>query len=228
MRTYDQAKEFAQQQHSSGSSAWHNLCQMFSRQCVGAAPFGASAREAFNATPSDHRHQTSPPPPGSIAYYGFSDHGAGHAVFAVHGGFVWSNDILRSGRIDRVRWDVFPSKWRLPYRGWISQMPSGELPIQRQVDGHDSELPAYRQGRKVFASRMRFEQDDSDSVWNLQVALMARGFGFDDGPTGYYGRHTRRSVAAFQRRRGWVGKDADGIAGPQTVAQLRLVWVDDE
>ena len=44
----------------------------------------------------------------------------GHAVFAVNGGFVWSNDILRRGHIDRVRWDVFPSRWRLPYRGWIS------------------------------------------------------------------------------------------------------------
>jgi hypothetical protein len=89
MRTYEQAKEFAQSQHRSGSSSWHNLCQMFSRQCVGASPFGASAREAFNSTPADHRHQTSPPPPGAIAYYGFADHGAGHAVFSVHGGFVW-------------------------------------------------------------------------------------------------------------------------------------------
>ena len=51
MRTYGQAKEFAQQQHRSGSASWHNICQMFSRQCVGAPPFGASAREAFNADP---------------------------------------------------------------------------------------------------------------------------------------------------------------------------------
>ena len=225
MRTFEQAKEFAQQQHRSGSTSWHNLCQMFSRQCVGASPFGASAREAFNATPGENRHQSSPPPPGAIAYYGFADHGAGHAVFAVHGGFVWSNDILRSGQIDRVRWDVFTSKWRLPYRGWISATPTGdELPVQRRPERND--VPGYRQGRKVYASKMQLAQDDSDSVWNLQVALLARGFEFEDGPTGYYGRHTRRCVAAFQRRRGWEGKDADGIAGPQTIARLGLVWVD--
>jgi hypothetical protein len=223
MRSYPQAKDFAQQQHRTGSTSWHNLCQMFSRQCVGAAPFGASAREAFNATPGEDRHESSPPPPGAIAYYGFADHGAGHAVFAVHGGFVWSNDILRPGRIDRVRWDVFPNRWRLPYRGWISRTPSGELPIQQSADRGD--LPGYRQGRKVYASRMHLEQDDSDSVWNLQVALMARGFEFEDGPTAYYGRHTRRCVAAFQTRRGWTGRDADGIAGPQTIARLGLVWV---
>ena len=220
MRTYEQAKEFAQQQHR-GSASWHNLCQLFSRQCVGAAPFGASAREAFDATPSDARHSTSPPPPGSIAYYGFADRGAGHAVFAVNGGFVWSNDIVRTGRIDRVQWDVFPSRWGLPYRGWISACPTGELPVQRQDEG-----PTYRQSKRVYRSKMRLEQDDSDSVWNLQVALASRGFEFANGPSGYYGQHTRRSVAAFQRRQGWSGPDADGLAGPATIGRLGLVWVD--
>ncbi len=221
MRNYVQAKEFALQQHRTGSSSWLNLCQMFSRQCVGAAPFGASAREAYNNTDEKFRHQSSPPPPGAIAYYGFKDRGAGHAVFAVNGGFVWSNDILRRGRIDRVRWDVFQSRWKLPYRGWISACPAGELPVQR---GNDE--PRYRQGRKVYRSKMRLRQDDSDSVWNLQVALIARGFEFEDGPTGFYGNHTRRCVAAFQHRRGWTGSDADGIAGPITIDKLGLVWTE--
>jgi len=222
MRDFQQAKEFAQHQHRSGSTSWHNLCQLFSRQCVGAAPFGASARDAFNATSPSDRHTSSPPPAGAIAYYGFEDHGAGHAVFAVNGGFVWSNDILHQGQIDRVRWDVFVSRWRLPYRGWISACPTGELPVQKQKD----DGPTYRQGKRVFRSKMRLEQDDSDSVWNLQVALLARGFEFENGPSGYYGAHTRRNVAAFQRRRGWSGADADGLAGPATIGSLGLVWVD--
>ena len=73
---------------------------------------------------------------------------------------------------------------------------------------------------------MRLRQDDSDSVWNLQVALIARGFEFEDGPTGFYGNHTRRCVEAFQRRRGWTGSDADGIAGPFTIDKLGLVWTE--
>jgi hypothetical protein len=211
MRSFEQAKEFAQHQHRSGSTSWHNLCQLFSRQCVGAAPFGASARDAFNATSPSARHTSSPPPAGAIAYYGF----------AVNGGFVWSYDILRTGQIDRVRWDVFVSRWRLPYRGWISACPTGELPVQQEDHG-----PTYRQGKRVFHSKMRLEQDDSDSVWNLQVALIARGFEFENGPSGYYGAHTRRNVAAFQRRRGWSGAGADGVAGPETIGALGLVWVD--
>ena len=224
MRTFDEAKEFAQQQHRDGrAQEWYRLCQVFARQCVGAPAFGASAREAFNAQPASFRHTSSPPPAGSIAYYGFPDRGAGHAVFTVHGGFVWSNDILRSGKIDRVQWDVFMSEWHLPYRGWIDACPAGPLPVQR-----DGSTQRYRQGKRVYAEKMRHGQDDSDSVWNLQVALMGKGFAFQNGPTGYYGAHTRTSCAAFQRRCGWSGRDANGIAGPGTVDRLGLIWIEKE
>lgn len=223
MRTLEQAKEFAKQQHARAAIDWTRKCQMFARQCVGAPSFGATAREAFNGIADEHKHESFPPPAGSIAYYGFRDRDAGHAVFAVPGGFVWSTDILRPGQIDRVKWDVFVhGRWKLPYRGWISACPAGQLPVQAL----DQE-PTYRQGRRVYRSKMRLGQDDSDSVWNIQVALIARGFDFENGPSGYYGKHTRDCVAAFQRRKGWTGANADGIAGPVTVDRLGLVWVDE-
>lgn len=224
MRDFEAAKAFALNQHlHPRPGGWFNQCQKFSRQCVGAPPFGTSARKAFNAIPAANRHTSSPPPPGSIAYYGHADRGAGHAVFVVEGGRVWSNDILRRGRIDRVAWDIFIPKWHLPYRGWIDACPSGRLPVASAPSA--PRRLGYRQGKKVFRSKMRFKQPDSDSVWNLQVALMAKGFKFSDGPSGYYGGHTRAMCAAFQRRQGWSGSDADGIAGPGTIRRLGLVWV---
>lgn len=237
MRSYAQAKAFAVQQHRAGSDDWFRLCQMFSRQCVGAGPFGGSARLAFNALPDQHKHRSSPPPAGSIAYYGPVGSGAGHAVFVVEGGKVWSNDIKRRGRIDRVSWDVFPSAWGLAYRGWIEACPDGSLPVQRGGRGggggggggardEEDRRERFRQDRKVFRSRMRFRQGDSNSVWNLQLALMRAGFPFADGPTAYYGRHTRRCCARFQRRQGWRGPAADGMAGPLTIQRLNLEWVD--
>jgi len=224
MRTYEQAKAYARQQHESPSRDWTQWCQVFSRQCVGAAPFGDSARLAFNGTPDRFKHRSVPPPPGSIAYYGFRDRGFGHAVFVVDGGFVWSNDILRPGKIDRVQWDVFTRpRWSLPYRGWIDTCPSGPLP----VTGSPGSRPAFKQGKKVYASKMRFKQADSDSVWNLQLALMKKGYSVGAGPTGNFGLHTMVACAAFQGARGWTGRRADGIPGKQTVRALGLVWVDD-
>jgi len=221
MRTFEQAKAFALSEHERPSQDWHNLCQLFSRQCVGASSFGASARSAFNSVPRAQRHESSPPPPGSIAYYGHSDSGFGHAVFAVDGGFVWSNDILRSGKIDRVRWDVFPNAWKLPYRGWIETCPSGDLPISRRP----GEKLSYRQDRKVYRSKMRFRQTDSDSVWNIQLALMAKGYSIGAGPTGHFGMHTLAACAAFQGAQDWKGARADGIPARETVRRLGLVWV---
>jgi hypothetical protein len=221
MRTYGQAKAFAMHQHGNPRrKGWFNQCQAFARQCVGAAPFGGSARIAFNSIPPEHRHASFPPPPGSIAYYGRREKGFGHAVFVVEGGFVWSNDIRRRGKIDRVKWNVFVARWGLPYRGWIDWSPSGKLPVQRH-----SVPNGYRQGKKVHQSKMRFRQVDSDSVWNLQVALIAKGFKIPGGSTGFYGAATKSACAAFQRKQGWKGQDADGIAGRFTVRRLGLLWI---
>jgi hypothetical protein len=220
MRGFEQAKAFAIAQHQNPSRSWYNCCQIFARQCVGAPSFGASARLAFNGIASGDKHDSFPPPPGSIAYYGFSDHGSGHAVFVVEGGQVWSNDIIRHGQIDRVRWDVFHGRWGLPYRGWIDSCPAGSLPVQRAAGGGLT----FRQRKLVYRSKMHLGQDDSDSVWNLQVALHARGL-LQVDPTGYYGRLTLAACSAFQRRQGWTGRNADGVAGPETVRRLGLSWV---
>jgi hypothetical protein len=234
MRTFAQAKAFAEHQHAQPiATGWFDKCQVFSRQCVGAPSFGGSARLAFEGTPASHKHTSSPPPPGSIAYYGKPGVGDGHAVFVVEGGLVWSTDILHHGGVDKVRWDVFPKGkpkgWSLPYRGWIDWCPSGALPVQQAAvasQGGGAVAGGYRQDRKVYKSKMHLQQADSDSVWNLQLALGAHDCAVAGGPTGFYGNQTRDACAKFQTAQGWTGSGADGIAGPLTVARLGLVWVE--
>ena len=231
MRTYALAKAFAENQHDHPiASGWFDLCQVFSRQCVGAPPFGTSARLAFEGTPTAHRHTSSPPPPGSLAYYGRPGVGDGHAVFVVEGGMVWSTDILRHAKVDKVRWDTFtngkPKGWSLPYRGWIDWCPAGDLPVQHLAPDGPAVVGPYRQAKQVYKSKMHLQQADSDSVWNLQVALAAMGHPVTGGPTGFYGTQTRDACAAFQRGQGWPGQGADGIAGPLTAERLGLVWVE--
>lgn len=129
MRSYAQAKAFAEHERVHPMRNWTFLCQSFARQCVGSPAFGTSALRAWNATPAKWKRTQGPPPPGSIAYYGTK--GAGHAVFVVENGMVYSTDIKRKGKIDKVPWDVFPRVWGLKYRGYILRTPAGSvLPVK--------------------------------------------------------------------------------------------------
>jgi murein L,D-transpeptidase YcbB/YkuD len=70
-------------------------------------------------------------------------------------------------------------------------------------------------------------------VWNLTLALRNRkgkdGKPFrTEKPIDDYTADVVNDVRAFQRAQGWTGAGADGIAGPQTIKRLGLVWVDDK
>lgn len=84
---------------------------------------------------------------------------------------------------------------------------------------------SYRQSKKVYSSKMHKGQSNSDSVWNLQVALISKGYKIPDGPTDYYGDQTVSACKKFQQAQGWSGSGADGICGPETAKRLGLVWV---
>jgi len=90
--------------------------------------------------------------------------------------------------------------------------------------GSSSTTYSYRQSKKVYSSKMKKGQSNSDSVWNLCVALRSKGF-YDGTPIDDYTQKVVDACAAFQRKQGWTGSGADGIAGPQTVDRLGLVWV---
>jgi len=59
-------------------------------------------------------------------------------------------------------------------------------------------------------------------VYDLQTALIARGYSIPAGPTGYFGTRTKQAVAQFQMSLGYRGDQADGIPGAQTLRRLGL------
>lgn len=88
----------------------------------------------------------------------------------------------------------------------------------------------YRQGKKVYSSKMHRGQMNSDSVWNLALALINKGYGKAirlkyNGATDDYVAEVVACTAKFQRDQGWTGTNADGIAGPETIKRLGLTWV---
>jgi peptidoglycan hydrolase-like protein with peptidoglycan-binding domain len=59
-------------------------------------------------------------------------------------------------------------------------------------------------------------------VYDLQNALIARGYSIPAGPTGYFGARTKEAVAQFQGSLGFTRDQADGIPGAQTLRRLGL------
>ncbi len=71
-------------------------------------------------------------------------------------------------------------------------------------------------------SNRSWDPADSRLVYDLQAALIARGYSIPAGPTGYFGTRTKQAVAAFQESQGFSGVQADGIPGSQTLRRLGL------
>lgn len=84
----------------------------------------------------------------------------------------------------------------------------------------------YRQGHRVYRSKMHAGQTDSDSVWNVALALKSQGF-YTGAMTEIYTEGLREACQRYQESQGWRGSDADGFPGPVTASRLGLTWVHD-
>ena len=233
MRTYAGMVAFceAQHVHPTGPQAgglWNGMCQGFAREAVGANAWAPSALQAWFAIPASHRHGGYPRA-GGVAYYDTASipdyRDFGHATPIVENGQVWSTDALRAGRVDKVPYTFFAAHWGMRYLGWIDWTPSGLINL-KPIAPAPAPQPAlaYRQGKQVFSSKMRQGQANSDSVWNLSLALRTHGYP-TLAPTTSYTQAVRDACGSFQRKQGWAGADANGIAGPETCRRLGLIWI---
>lgn len=71
----------------------------------------------------------------------------------------------------------------------------------------------------VALFNVRFGKHNVD-VKTTQSALIAAGFSIPDGPTGFFGEQTKSSYAAWQRKLGYTGSDADGFPGCTSLTKL--------
>lgn len=83
----------------------------------------------------------------------------------------------------------------------------------------DKTLPAVSLSAVQHAARFPRREVHPVAVRRVQRALNAKvsaGLAVD----GVYGPATRAAVAAFQRRQGWTGQDADGLLGRESGSRL--------
>jgi hypothetical protein len=87
---------------------------MFVRLCFGLDGYYGSAEKAWAGRVRPHSGRT--PPPGVPVYFRIQPFG--HVTLSAGGGYVFSNDIARTGYISKVHISTIESRWNAPYLGW--------------------------------------------------------------------------------------------------------------
>jgi hypothetical protein len=219
MRTYVQAVAYAEAERLHPSQNWHNRCQKFARQCVGASAWATSALNAWNSTPSQYR-RTGTPPAGSLVYFGTTK--PGHVVFMVDHGYCYSTDILRDGKVDRVPWTAIRDRWNMRYRGYIIHTPSGTINLKPVVSvpslpvvslSHVQRAavidPPAAQGHRTYPADVALVEKAL-----VRVGLLPVKYSTD----GSYGTTTRTGMATWQRKVNSARRD--GIPSQSDLASL--------
>ena len=110
---------WAQKQVTQPSKSWYMLCLQFVRLSLGVAAGHPSAEKAFYAT-TRRRGTTTTPPPGVPVWWTNGKHG--HVAISAGGGYVYSNDIVRRGKINKVSISYITRNWGQKYRGWTEDI----------------------------------------------------------------------------------------------------------
>lgn len=111
----------ARREHQRGAPVWRNLCQKFVRTMIGAPGGAASAREAWLAYPDEqNRGPGNRRPPIGVPVYFRLDTPYWHAALSAGKGYIWSTDIIRKGRVDKVSIAYLEHRWNAEYLGWAT------------------------------------------------------------------------------------------------------------
>lgn len=113
------------ERHQRGETGWGNLCQKAVRTALGAGPGAASARIAWLTTPAAHKRPWrggKKTPPFGVPVYFKLDSPYWHAALSAGRGYVWSNDIIKRGRIHKVSIAKIEQRWNAEYLGWTTHI----------------------------------------------------------------------------------------------------------
>lgn len=132
MHTIPQAEAYALGQISHPSQSWKGLCQSFVRHCYGVPGWATTAYDAWLKIPTDHQSHSDfkAIPAGAAVYFKHAtgDPRPGHVVFSLGNGVCVSNDIYRSGMVDKAPTGIFVPHWNMTYLGWSFWTPFGYMP----------------------------------------------------------------------------------------------------
>lgn len=112
----DLAVAWATAQILAPSKNWRGLCQQFTRLALGVGGGFPSAIAAWRGVAKRDRNPSRTPPAGVPVYWKGGKYG--HAALSAGDGYVYSTDIKRRGKVDRVPLAWIEQRWHYEYLGW--------------------------------------------------------------------------------------------------------------
>jgi hypothetical protein len=171
------------------------------------------------------------PGPGPVGALGFwltngrVSGGFGHVAPFVLPGAVASTDIKHNGYVDVVSYETIHRYWgNMVYVGWAAPyFPHGSAPFGPLQPGKPPVAPsAPVVPPRVDLSKVQYAAIHASAdpgVKIIQKALKA-AVGYTGLINGVWDKGTRAAYAAWQRKLGYVGSDADGIPGAKSLQVL--------
>jgi hypothetical protein len=108
--------------HKEGSAIWFNLCQKAVRTALGAGPGAASAKRAWLDSDREDRraYREDKPPPFGVPVYFKMNTPYWHVALSAGRGKVWTTDVVRRGRVDKVSIAYIERRWNARCIGWLT------------------------------------------------------------------------------------------------------------
>lgn len=220
-RTGDAAIAWGKYQVNHPSRNWYRLCLVFVQGCCAVPPKEPNAGSDWDHAPDKHYVNHGSEIPAAVPVHWETSSVADHIAFSIGGGLCLSTDAARTGRVDIVSIDSITRNWNCRLQGWTPWIEGvrvwtppkpGNLPqvsLAYVVEAARKD-PRAKQGVGVHPIHVR----------RLELALRGEGLLSRYYGDGSYGSTTIGAYAAWQKRLGYSGKDANGIPGMQSLKVL--------
>lgn len=204
-KTAEQAVAYARAEATRTSRDWAGWCLMFVRLALGIRVLRPDAITAWSH--AQKRHSAGVPPRGVPVFWAIGEHG--HVALSDGGGYCWSTDIRRRGKVDRVQVAEIARRWSsAKYLGWTEDLNGVRVNFT---------APAAPKVMSLSAMVYAATHADAKPGTEGQIAQIRRSLaelGCND-PAGF-----RQSFRRWQFMIGDAGANADGIPGPRQATAL--------
>lgn len=183
-------------------------CLATVRQYYAVPPKYLTAADSWQA--AEHKHFAKSGievPRGAPVWWTGGSSGAGHVAISVGGGLCLSTDWKEPGKIDYARIDDITATWALNFKGWTREL--NDVVVWRPAPaGPVVHLSNLLPGRR------------NDDVLALKKRLSEKGYKGFIVKSSKFGRGLKAAYAAYQRRLGYFGPNANGVPGKLSLEKL--------